>query len=120
MPGGNFDDEQVLRQAAPRGVDGKGPLEGDADVKEMCIWFVQHRDDGDAAATEMTTSVEGRDAFAQTPLGQPNREWTLPTGTISGESLEPGPAFALAIALVRDDATGDEKVRLWGQTVVLK
>jgi hypothetical protein len=124
MPTGKFADQQPLRTAAPRGVNATGPLDADADVKEMCVWFVQHPastvgSGADAAATEMTTSTDGEEQFDQTPLGDPNRIWTLPANTISDTPLRQGPALAWAIALVRDDSTGEEKVHLWGQTVML-
>lgn len=105
------------------GVLAEGKLGPDDWVVELCAWVVQHKDDGDVAATEMTTSTKGKSIFAQDPLSKRrNRSWRLPLATVSKESMqEKSPAFALAIGLIADKTPdGKQQMLSWGQTVALE
>lgn len=121
MPGDQFDSTLQLRAATtPPEVVAKGDLNTNDDVRELCVWIIQHDPNGnDAAATEMTGAKQAS-AVSQTPVGEPNRKWTMVVPTISDVALlKPGPAFAFAIALIEDAANNAQRVAIWGQTVNL-
>ncbi len=126
--GGNFDDElTLLDREGVRFVEAQGPLEAEADLKEICVWVVQQQENGsDVAFTEMTTTMKNRsDDFQQDPIGDPNRKWRLTVGKI--ETPQPGdlvagrPAMAMAIALMADGAAADAPLKTlqWAQSVRL-
>jgi hypothetical protein len=105
-------------------INASGPKKADEDIKEICVWVFQRRGLNDAAATEMTTVPEGKEAF------KPEKDrWTLPIGKIQSKyGFEAGPAIALAVALidmpVKDPKSGKEqiaqKVLLWSQSIDLR
>jgi hypothetical protein len=126
--GGNFDDElTLLDRGGVRFVEAKGPLEADADLKEICVWVVQQQENGgDVAFTEMTTTMKNRDNdFGQDPVGSLNRKWRLTVGKIDtpqpGDLVAGRPAVAMAIALMADTSvTGAPlKTLQWAQSVRL-
>jgi hypothetical protein len=113
-----FDQTLDLRAASskdPGGVDAKGPVDAGEEVKELCAWVFQRQGESDAAATEMSTTG-GK-------LKQPGAgsDWSMALGKVPEDgtfNLEPGPALALAVALMK---AGDKlTVTFWGQTVTLR
>ena len=98
----------------------KGPLHPTEEIKEIFAWVYHPVGAGrekDAAATEMTTNrpTPGGPSphFAQTP----GVDWVLRTERISAATFQNGRAFAVAVALIADRNTGDERVTWWGQPV---
>jgi hypothetical protein len=114
-----FDQTLDLRAASyedPGGVDAKGPVDPGEKVKELCAWVFQRQGESDAAATEMSTTG-GR---LKQP-GEPDGDWSMALGKVPEDGtldLEPGPALALAVALMK---AGDKlTVTFWAQTVTLQ
>jgi hypothetical protein len=100
-----------------------GPLDAGDTIKEVCAWVFQPTTDRqqDSAATEMTTDAQtGRPAFRQT-----DTRWLLRLSKVGSPAnrFRPGPAFAVAVALI--ETSGDERERerervvWWGHPVVL-
>jgi hypothetical protein len=109
-----------------------GPLHSGDKLKEVCAWVYQSTSvqGEDAAATEMhfegdhahpPTAHEGADPNDHPDFQQVEGvRWLLPLRKISRTAFEPGPAFAVAIALVVDmSAPNNERVVWWGQPVDL-
>jgi hypothetical protein len=110
-----------------------GPVGAGETIKEVCAWVYQSTDDRqqDAAATEMTTNSvmgEGRELFRQTlgslAAGTPRR-WLLPLNKLVDPNtpdtrpfVGSKPAFAVAVALVRD-AQDRDRVIWWGHPIML-
>jgi hypothetical protein len=125
--GGNFDDElKLLDKGGVRVVEAQGPLEADADLKEICVWVVQQQENGsDIAFTEMTTTMQNRDAdFRADPARSPDRKWRLAVGRIEnqpGDLVAGRPAMAIAIALMADGPAADAPLKTlqWAQSVRL-
>ncbi len=99
-------------------ISAAGPKSRDEAVKEICVWVFQRNGDDDAAATEMTTVAEGREAFTQSA-----QKWTLQVKKIESKiPFEEGPAIAVAIALIDGPTDGRkkaEKVLQWSQSIDL-
>ena len=124
--GGNFDDKlTLLKREDGQVVQAKGPLEANADLREICVWVVQEQENGsDVAFTEMTTTMKNRDTdFDQDPIGRSERKWRLAVGRIETApgNLVAGPALAMAIALMADGeaAAAPLKTLQWAQSVRL-
>ncbi len=102
----------VLQLKADGGVDAKGPKDEGDEVIDICAWVIQ-QGENDAAATEMTTTGGHLEQDAQS--------WTLPLGKLEKgvARLTDGPAFAAAVALVKD-RDNKQKVAFWAQTVRLE
>jgi hypothetical protein len=106
-----FDD--VLRLIGDGGVIGQGPLDPqDEELLELCAWVFQ-RSDSDAAATEMTTTG----GHLEFPTGPPPK-WRMELGRVGDGDLQPGDAFAVAVALTRN-REGRQRVAWWGHPVRL-
>jgi hypothetical protein len=94
-----------------------GPLHPTEKVVEVCAWIYQERNGngrGYAAATEMTTDPAGAEGFQQI---EGNR-WLLPLKQVSDAGLQPGRAFAVAVALVGNWPTPNgQRVVWWGQPI---
>ncbi len=105
-----FDD--VLELTADGGVDAKGPLDADETMKELCAWVFQEQDENQAAATEMTTT----DGPIDTSI---RGKWRFRLGKVGDYDLREGPAFAVAVALIRD-AHDKQTVVWWGHPITLK
>ena len=119
--GGNFKDKLNLVEdpiTKHVHVDAKGPAYGD--VVEMCVWIIQKQRAGDAAATQITT-FPGRGGVEtdkeKLPDGTTQKTWQLRALQASTNSLKPGFATAMAIALFRED--GKEQAQFWSQAVEL-
>jgi hypothetical protein len=110
-----FHDVQKVR---PDGtLDATGPRDATDDIIELCAWIFQ-RGDHDAAATEMTH--EGKHLL----IGEGELElladrWKLPLGKVGKDAkLEPGDAFAVAVAMLKEG--GKQRVVWWGHPVKLE
>jgi hypothetical protein len=100
----------------PGGVDAKGPVDAGEEVEELCAWVFQRRGESDAAATEMSTTG----GVLKQPGGA-GSPWSMALGKVPEDGtldLEPGPALALAVALMK--AGENLTVTFWGQTVTLR
>jgi hypothetical protein len=114
-----------------------GPLHEHDELKEVCAWIYQPTSvvGSDAAATEMhfeNGHGHPQPGAALDPLHHSGTEhvpdfqqdkgkrWLLPLKRISEAEFEPGPAFAVAIALVVDmRPPHKQRVVWWGQPVDL-
>ena len=110
-----------------------GPLHSGDELKEVCAWIYQPTGVAgrDAAATEMhfvkphdsivPIHDEPEDDHTAHPHFQQVKgaRWLLPLRRISDAPFEAKPAFAVAIALVVDSNTKNERVVWWGQPVDL-
>jgi hypothetical protein len=92
-----------------------GPIDAIDAIREVCAWVYQPTAgrQQDAAATEMTTSAEGLQGFRQT-----TSRWVLRLNQVGALPVAEGPAFAVAVALLRDTSS-NERVVWWGHPVVL-
>jgi hypothetical protein len=105
-----FDD--VLRLKGDGGVVAQGPLDPqDEELLELCAWVFQRSDD-DAAATEMTTTG----GHLEFPSGPPPK-WKMVLGKVGNADLQPGDAFAVAVALMK--IRGNQRVVWWGHPITL-
>lgn len=105
-----FDEKLKLR--ADGGVDAKGPLDPNEEMLELCAWVFQEKNPGDAAATEMTTTSPEA-VFSGLPP-----KWSLRLDKLDGSArLRPGPAFAVAVALMKKGRNKD--VVWWGHPITL-
>jgi hypothetical protein len=94
-----------------------GPLEPATDeIVDLCAWVFQ-RGDHDAASTEMTHDHGAHLLIGEGELAVAGDKWTLPLGKIGDEALEPGDAFAVAVALLKEN--GKQRVVWWGHPVKL-
>ena len=109
-----FDD--TLQLTGGGNVMAAGPRDESDDIKELCAWVYQRQGSNDAAATEMsTTGGKLRQPDAHNP------KWEMELGKVpeAGQlELEPGWAHAEAVALIQD-GTGNTRVFVWGETVML-
>jgi hypothetical protein len=106
-----FDDTMEL--TADSGVIAQGPIDPATETMlELCAWVFQRGDD-DAAATEMSTTG-GQLKF---PPGPPPK-WQMKLGKVGNADLQPGDAFAVAVALLTNEA-GRQRVVWWGHPVTL-
>jgi hypothetical protein len=107
-----FDD--VLGLTGDGGVDAQGPLDPPNEtLVELCAWVFQRGDD-DAAATEMTTTG----GKLQSPVGSPPK-WRMRLEKVGNVDLQPGDAFAVAVALMKNGA-GKQRIVWWGHPVTLR
>jgi hypothetical protein len=106
-----FDD--VLRLTGDGGVDAKGPIDPNEEMVELCAWVFQRGDD-DAAATEMSTTG----GHLEFPSGPP-RKWRMLLGRVGDVDLQPGEAFAVAVALMKNRA-GKQRIVWWGHPLTLE
>jgi hypothetical protein len=105
-----FDD--VLRLAGDGSVDAQGPLDGpNEEMLELCAWVFQ-RSGTDAAATEMSTTG----GHLEFPPGPPPK-WRMVLGKVGDADLVEGDAFAIAVALLKQD--GNQRVVWRGHPVTL-
>lgn len=108
----------VLKVDASGLVTATGPRDSTTErIVDLCAWVFQ-RGDHDAAATEMTH--HGQHAL----IGEGELEvmadrWKLPLGKIGEDAkLEPGDAFAVAVAMLKEG--GKQRVVWWGHPVKLE
>jgi hypothetical protein len=95
------------------------------EIVELCAWVYQRDDDDreDFAATEMTDHHDnvhhllkkGKDELT---IDNEAKHWRLPIVTVGEGNLQPGEAFAVAVAMIRDN--GKQRVIWWGHPVMLK
>lgn len=109
-----FSDPSDPKNPDKNGVEAAGPLSPGEEIKEICAWVYQRSGGNEAAATEMTTTPEGKAKFEQS-----QGRWKLPLAQISETNFREAPAFAVAMALLLD-ASGNENVVWWGHPVELK
>ena len=95
-------------------VDAGGPITGGETIQEVCAWVYQRSGGNEAAATEMTTTPEGKNQFDDSVAGR----WKLRLTQISDTGFRDAPAFAVAMALLLD-ASGNERVVWWGHPIEL-
>lgn len=116
MPGSRFDDQlEMWVDTLKVVVAARGPLGTGVTVKEICAWVYQQGAAGDAAATEMTTTLSATNKAAKFFAGP--AEWKLQLAQVGANSLQGGEAFAVAVALLLENGT--EKVVWWGHPVTL-
>jgi hypothetical protein len=110
-----FDD---VLQVDPDGVVvATGPRDAVTDeIVDLCAWVFQRGDD-DAASTEMTHDGHHL-LLGEGELQVAGDQWRLPLGKIGEKALEPGDAFAVAVALLKE--SGKQRVVWWGHPVKLE
>ena len=123
-----FDDELA--------VDGNGiviatgPFDPEAEeVVELCAWVYQRDGNGnELAATEMTEHHGDHHALLRDSAGEftvhtgddpHDGHWRLPLGRVGQGDLQPGEAFAVAVAMIKEKAQGNQRVIWWGHPVRL-
>ena len=125
-----FDDELTV------GDDGvvvaSGPFDPETEtIVELCAWVYQRdpaNDGNEVAATEMTQhhghhDVPADDSKLETavdPGGDPHKgHWRMPIGRVGSGDLQPGEAFAVAVAMLEEKPRGNQRVIWWGHPVRL-
>jgi hypothetical protein len=94
-----------------------GPRDSATDeIVDLCAWVFQ-RGEHDAASTEMTHDGQHL-LIGEGELAVAGDKWTLPLGKVGDKALEPGDAFAVAVALLKE--SGKQRVVWWGHPVKLK
>jgi hypothetical protein len=117
--GGQFDLQLKLGPSAGDPFDATGPFDWD-DCYVMSIFIYQSEGQESAAA-----SMVGKPTLAPDPSNPGQPRWTLqvkgdvpnpPENTLT-RALKPGPALAVAAALIT--SAGNVKVEQWGQAITL-
>ena len=125
--------DEVLTVGGDGVVVASGPFDPAAEtIVELCAWVYQRDPDdhgNDVAATEMTDHhghhavPHGKSKLVARPDpgGDPHKgHWRLPVGRVGHGELQPGEAFAVAVAMVEEKPRGNQRVIWWGHPVELR